>query len=254
MSSIPSLRRIVLQNKSSQTIRFEDLGALAPALQTQIDRDFSPMWGARALVFALHPNDSIPTGAWPIFFIDPSDEPNHEGLGVHLDPNNKPLAFVTDTGQWTITASHELLEMLADPFGTRFTQGPDIDPNSDGHLVSYLIEVGDPCEVYHYTINNIEVSDFVTPDYYHAEINNGVYDFLHRLPNSYKVPPGCYISWQDPEDNRWHQKQTNGEFVTGEIIDRKKNPREDRDSSFGEDEEDNRHNLPKILGEYNKKS
>jgi hypothetical protein len=92
----------------------------------------------------------------------------------------------------------------------------------------------------------------VTPDYYHAEIKNGVFDFLSRLSNSFEVPQGCYISWQDHEDRRWHQKKTNGKFVTGEPIDTKKNPREDRDSSFGEDEEKSRHNLPKILEAYHK--
>jgi hypothetical protein len=89
--------------------------------------------GSACTGIPLHQVDPIPNGVWPIFFIDPKDEPGGQGLGVHLDKNHKPFAFVTDSDQYTITASHELLEMLTDPFGTRFMQGPDIDPDSDRH-------------------------------------------------------------------------------------------------------------------------
>jgi hypothetical protein len=259
MSSTTQLRRVALQNKSSRRIGFDDLVPLASALQTQVDRDFFPVWGVRAQIFTLQQDDSVPNGVWPIFFIDPIDEPDHQGAGVHLSPNGQPNAFVTDegfdSGEWTITASHELLEMLADPLGNRFMQGPNIDPQSDRHLVSFLVEVGDPCEVFPYTINNTLVSDFVTGDYYHAELKNGVYDFLRRLSGPLEVPePGNYISWQDHEDRHWHQKRPDGSFVTSkDMIDSKKNPREDRDSAFGETEGNVRHDLHRILTAYQQK-
>jgi hypothetical protein len=73
---------------------------------------------------------------------------------------------VKDTQDWPVTASHELLEILVDPLGHQFRRAPDIDPASDGHLIAYLVEVGDPCEVFSYPIGDVAVSDFVTPDYY----------------------------------------------------------------------------------------
>jgi hypothetical protein len=96
-------KRIALQNKSSSNISFDDLARLAPVLQTQVDRDFNPLWGATQ-ISVLQKGDHIPTGVWPVFFIDPSDEPGHAGLGVHLDANGKPFAFVADEGfdtRWT---------------------------------------------------------------------------------------------------------------------------------------------------------
>src|SRR6188472_1695677 len=96
-STTTQLRRVALQNKSSKSIGFDDLAKLAPALQTQVDRDFFPSWGVRAQLFPLHQVDPIPNGVWPIFFIDPKDEPGGQGLGVHLDKNHKPFAFVTDS-------------------------------------------------------------------------------------------------------------------------------------------------------------
>lgn len=160
MSVISTVHRIALQNKSSKKIGFDDLAKLAPALQIQVDRDFFHVWGKRAQIFPMHKGDPVPSGVWPIFFIDPKDEPGGVGSGVHMDKDHKPFAFTTDADEYTITASHELLEMLVDPFGNKFTHGPDIDPSSDGHLVSYLEEVGDPCEVFSYTIDSIAVSDF----------------------------------------------------------------------------------------------
>ncbi|MBV9178395.1 MAG: hypothetical protein JO297_15320 [Nitrososphaeraceae archaeon] len=53
MSSTTQLRRVVLQNKSSRSIGLDDLAKLAPALQTQVDRDFFPVWGVRAQIFPI---------------------------------------------------------------------------------------------------------------------------------------------------------------------------------------------------------
>lgn len=241
-------RRVTLQNKSSRTVGFADITEVAQALQTQVDRDFSPIWGVRAQIFPLHDSDPVPTGAWPISIVNKPVG----GLGIHLDKNHKPFAQVKDTPDWSVTASHELLEMLADPYGKRFTQAHDIDPDSDKHLVSYLVEVGDPCEVYTYNIGNVAVSDFVTVEYYNDHpADNATFDFLTRLDGPLEVPEGCYISWEDPDDQRWHQKTPDGSFKTGRAkINSKNNPRDERDKQFGDDEEERRHDLPRLLKEY----
>jgi hypothetical protein len=152
----------------------------------------------------------------------------------------------------TITASHELLEMGVDPMGQYTASAPDIDPNSDGHNVNYLLEVGGPCEIYSYIINNVQVSDFVTPDYYVYGSNHNTFDYLHRLSSPLKVPDGCYISWEDPNDRLWHQKKPNGPFVRG-INEIRRNTREMIDTSFGSEEELKRHNLSEILKSHSKK-
>jgi hypothetical protein len=72
-------------------------------------------------------------------------------------------------------------------------------------------------------------------------------DFLGRLPGPYDVPPGCYISWIDPMDQRWHQKTPQGLFTRApKPIDNTKDPREDRDSAFGDEERAGRHRLSEI--------
>lgn len=226
-------RRTALVNQSSSrsvAYRFVDAAA---ALQHQLDGDFTPVWGGRAQVVAVRPREPVPAGYWPIYIKDSLDDP-HE-LGVHLDKNGRPYANVRAGSSWTITASHELLEMLADPFGHRFVRAPDIDPSSDGHLVAYLLEVGDPCEIYSYSIGGMKVSDFVTPDYYDANAPAGTrLDHLGRLKRPLEVPRGCYLSWIDPEDGRWHQRTPDGTFIKADReVDPHRNPRDDRDLAFG---------------------
>jgi hypothetical protein len=247
-------QQIAVVNKSSNAIDFSQLAATTTALQTQLDRDVFPIWGVQAQISPSHPQDPITNGVWPINILDKSEA----GLGVHLNNNGIPFAEVQyDSSSWdntTVTISHELLEMLVDPYGNRFIQSPDIDPNSDRHMVSYLAEVGDPCEIFSYSINNVAVSDFITPEFYNANANPATeFDFLHKLQQPLEVPDGCYISFEDHRDNNWHQKTPEGDFVILGSINNNMNPRQDRDSLGGDDDQDSRHNLRPLLQAYHKK-
>jgi hypothetical protein len=242
-----TVHHVALINKSSAKIPFATLDKVAQALQIQLDRDFTPIWGRRAQVSALAPSEPTPASAWPIRIVDAPVG----GLGIHLDRAHRPYAQVKPTSDWSVTASHELLEMLADPLGNHFIHAPDIDPKSDGHLVQYLVEVGDPCEIYEYKIDGVAVSDFVTPEYYDESATAAPLDFLGRLSRPFAVPKGCYISWEDPLDGRWHQKTPEGKFTTGRAsIHARRNPREDRDKAFGPEVESARHDLPGIRATY----
>ena len=50
--------------------------------------------------------------------------------GYHWDKIGQPLARMRyDPGNaWSATASHEILEMLVDPYGERLVAAPSIDP------------------------------------------------------------------------------------------------------------------------------
>jgi hypothetical protein len=236
-------RHVVLLNESTKKISTAELTRAAQALQVQVDRDFGPVWGLRAQITALRKGGSIPPKSWPIRIVNKPVG----GLGIHLDKGGKPYAQVKDTADWSVTASHELLEMLADPLGHRFISARDIDPNSNGHRVMYLLEVGDPCEMFAYTIGDIAVSDFILPDYYDPSSRAGEVDFMGRLAGPLDVPLGGYISWIDPTDRRWHQKHTDGSFMRAKSkVNDKANPRDDRDASLPERGMDDRHDISRI--------
>src|SRR5215831_20685090 len=93
--------------------------AAAASLNIQVMRDLPQWWPISATVEYLPDPKSIPVGVWPVFLM--AKLPPGEG-GVHLDKKNQPYALVIASAQgseWTIDASHEILEMLVDPSGNR---------------------------------------------------------------------------------------------------------------------------------------
>jgi len=153
----------------------------------------------------------VPLGCWPIV-ITSRDLPGSAG-GYHIDPEGQPFALVRFTANWSLTASHECLEMLADPFGDRVVPGFSL--REDQGRVSYLVEVCDPCESasFAYTSNGTWVSDFYTPNFFDPEAAPGVrYDFTGNIEKPRQVLKGGYISWHEHRTDEWWQQQ----FFDGE--------------------------------------
>lgn len=220
---------VVLIDRSSEPVSTARLVQVVRALQTQIDRDFAAAWGACARLWPATVG-SLPDGAWAIAIVD---EPPAGG-GIRTRPDGRPLAEVRRGRDWTIVASHLLLEMLADPHGTRLVEGRDSTSPSRAPRVRYLVEVCDPCRRFHYEVEGVVVSDFVTPDFYRASAPPGTaLDFLRRIRRPLEVPRGGHLSWQDLADGRWHERGADGSTsVSAARYDPARNPRADRDGAF----------------------
>jgi hypothetical protein len=207
---MPSLLRnvaLVPDDNISGQLSAAVVAQVAAALQKQVTRDFGPIWDITATVDAFGSLDDVPLGYWPILV----GQEGQGGGGVHLDNDNQPYALVDFTPDWTITASHECLEMLADPFGNRLVAGDGPDPARPGR-VEFLVVVCDPCEApsFGYTVNGIRVSDFYTPQYFDPALaadTPGVvrYDFRGRIKAPRQVLRGGYLSWREP-DGQWYQE------------------------------------------------
>jgi len=189
------------------------LSAVAAALQQQVTTDFGPLWNVQATVSPFATVGDMPIGYWPVVIqnqIDPND-PNREGY--HTDNNNQPVAFVSFLANWTLAASHEILEILADPYGSSFAAGPSSDPANANNRVQYLLEVCDPVQDarFAYTVNDILVSDFITPHYHDPDGSEGVrYDFRGQVGKPRQVLNGGLLSWQDPALDEWFQLKNFG--------------------------------------------
>src|SRR5713101_9571874 len=154
----------------SQAVTLDQVSAISAALQKQVIRDFGPIWSVSATVDAFDKLDSIPVDYWPVIL---RDDINQAGAaGYHTDDNGQPFSLVQADASWALTTSHEVLEMLADPFGNRTLAGSP-PPQAPAPIfgferVLYLVEVCDPCESdqFAYAVNGIQVSDFITPHYY----------------------------------------------------------------------------------------
>ena len=181
-----------------------ELLKVSAALQKQASRDFAPAWGVKATVDAFQRLDDVPVGYWPVIVMDNIQQSG--AGGVHLDRNGQPYALVQFDEAWSLTASHETLEMLADPFGNRLQASASLKPGQG--RVEYLVEVCDPCEApgYAYTVNGVTVSDFYTPHFFDPLKSPGVrYSYTGSVSGPREVLPGGYISWHEPVSDSWWQ-------------------------------------------------
>src|SRR5213595_1248925 len=94
-----------------------DFGRLITVLQKFVDQYFVPVWGTPARLVR---TTGFRKGAWALAFLDRADVAN--ALGYHdLTPDGLPLSkvFVQTTlavkQKVSVTACHELAEMLVDP-------------------------------------------------------------------------------------------------------------------------------------------
>jgi hypothetical protein len=115
--------------------------------------------------------------------------------------------------EWTIDASHEILEMLVDPSGNRLQTSRSIKIAGKGVQdntgeFEYIVEVCDPCEAdqYAYSIQGIVVSDFITPHFYDPVVTDGTrYSFGGNITRPREILPGGYISFANPDSDRFEQ-------------------------------------------------
>lgn len=185
----------------------------AAALNIQVTRDLPQFWNVQATVMYLNDPTHIPAGVWPVFLV--KSLPPGEG-GFHFDQHNQPYAKVIaspTSSEWTVDASHEILEMLVDPYGNRIQNSTSIEI-TDGKIVDgtsqfgYLVEACDPCEAddYDYPIQGIAVSDFITPHFYDPIVTTGTrYSFTGAITHPRQILPGGYISWVNHETNTMQQ-------------------------------------------------
>jgi hypothetical protein len=103
---------------------------------------------------------------------------------------------------WTITLSHEALELVADPQANLLVQGPH--PAKPDRQVFHWFEMCDAVQSENYSIDEVRVSNFILPLYYTASSERGGRnDFLGtkvrgKTLRSFGVNPGGYIGFFDP--------------------------------------------------------
>lgn len=182
--------------------------AVLPALQKQVSVDFKAYWDLDCTLTFLTTVQPLTPGWWQIVILDNPDQAG--ALGYHeMTSQGTPIGKVfakldLDNGSsWTVTLSHELLEMLADPWINWCAVG------SNDKI--YALEVCDAVEADNlgYQIDGILVSDFVTPSWFESTEADRI-DFKQQLSRELALAPGGYISIFDPKKG-WTQVDAQGE-------------------------------------------
>jgi hypothetical protein len=225
---------IGLVDVTSKAIVREKINAAVMALNIQVTKHLRKCWTSvpEATVFELKAaqkfdaKTNAPPGIWPVIL---TDKLAGGYGGFHLTNHYQPYAEVSvadDSDDWTIAASHEILEMLVDPSGHRLVPGRGITcagrkiEDAEGES-EYVFEICDPCEAksYAYKIGDTWVSDFATPDYYACTpVPNARYSFRHNIGAPRRILPGGYITWVEPGTRRiqqivWLNKAQDMKFV-----------------------------------------
>lgn len=197
------VRQLALVSQTNK-VSSSGLSRVGAALQKQVTRDLAPIWEVKATVDSFAKLSDVPLGYWPIVI---TEQDLGNAAGIHEDREGQPFALVSYSYGWSLTASHECLEMLVDPFGNRLMGGQSLMKNQG--RVEYLVEVCDPSEdtTFAYRVNGILVSDFYTPDFFAPAAAPSVrYSFTGALKAPRQVLKNGYISWHDPVSDHWHQQ------------------------------------------------
>ncbi|MGH7183900.1 MAG: hypothetical protein ACREJN_18245, partial [Nitrospiraceae bacterium] len=87
----------------------------------------------------------------------------------------------------SVSASHELVEMLVDPAINMMTTGPN-------PKIMYAYESADPVEALSYKVNGIPMSDFIYPAYFEAfrKPRSSQFDRLKKVTKPFQILSGGY--------------------------------------------------------------
>jgi len=181
---------------ASTLVGLNELRAVTAALQIQVSRDFAPVWKADAELVVVAPGEAPPPMSWWIVILDNSDLGT--ALGYHdLTSERLPMGKVfletaRQSGeQWSVMFSHEVLEMLADPFINLTALAPTVYGN-----FLYAYENCDACQSGDtgYDIDRHRLSDFCFPSWFDASKygTGSVFDFCGHIKRPFELLPGGY--------------------------------------------------------------
>jgi hypothetical protein len=155
---------------ASKLLKDAEIPPVITALQIQVSQHLAPKWHVDAVLDFSPARKDPPAGHWRLELRDDTDYPPDSGYH-NVEAGGTPYGrvFVNTSRQynenWTITASHELLEMLVNPYAVFAAYVPFGDNNTGGF---YNLEICDPVspDENGYQINGIQVSDFVFPEWF----------------------------------------------------------------------------------------
>jgi hypothetical protein len=244
-SDIFALQRpnvIISLINESEVMSEREAASLVAVLNTQVRRDFGPAWGVEAEVKAVPKGSAPEKGSWWLVIADTSDVAS--ALGYHeTTEEGMPLGKVfakdseKDGSPVSLVASHELLEMLADPWInlTILQSNSPNNPHISNTGILYAREVCDACESpkFGYSIDGKLVSDFVLPSWFQSPAPQGVtkFDFMGYVKEPLGLLEGGYIGVMYIQTGEWTTLEAAGAQAAKHVnfesrMERRKKPRD----------------------------
>jgi hypothetical protein len=227
-------------NHTNGKIKDEELQIAIRAINRQIAHDFEPYWSVGAALRLEGRSTETPDkmklqdmrGDAVLYLWDRVDV--DDALGYH-DTNHRgiPFGFVfTELSKklgenWTVTLSHEALELIADPEVNLLVSGPH--PANPKKTVFHWYEMCDAVQAESYQVDGVDVSNFLLPLYFTGEDEfEGRNDFLGRrykkkALRSFGINPGGYIGFFNPQSGEHETYALTGDEVAKKRLEVKGN-------------------------------
>lgn len=206
----------------SRVIADEQVQEVLRAINRQLKEDFEPYWSFSATLRLEGPIGQRPSlskfsdmrGDAVLYLVDGVNSLG--ATGWHLaNYGDIPYGIVflglcaKIREAWSITLSHEALELVGDPMCNLLVQGND--PLDRRRRVFHLFEMCDAVQAESYSIDGVALSNFVLPSYFSLGEQPGRRnDFLGRsykgrTLESFGMNPGGYLNILDPRTGNWEQ-------------------------------------------------
>ena len=162
---------------------------LTKALQKCYDECFLPVWGYPV---KLYNTESAKPSDWQFIYFDDADTAG--ALGYHdLTNKGQPISKVfvkttlADKQHVSVTACHELFEMVIDPLANLWAEAPD--------GTEYAYEMSDPVEEDTFLVDGIAMSNFVHPSWFEPFKHppGTRFDHLGLLKQPFSMTKGGYV-------------------------------------------------------------
>jgi hypothetical protein len=177
---------------NSSSLPDAEVADALPAFQRALDQDFAPNWReARGSELFL---GEAPPGAWEIRIVD--SPACWFCSGYHDLENGAPYAVVSTLDDWQVTFSHELWEILVNPYLDRVAI---VKPKTLNRV--YALETADPVEGARFVYvrpsasgKPVQISDFVTPAWF-LRNSKGPWDFASATKRPFQLLEDGYQLW-----------------------------------------------------------
>src|SRR6202048_5159920 len=170
-----------------------DLGVpfdkLTAALQKCYDQYFVPVWG---YPLKLYNTEMAKPSDWQFIYFDDADTAG--ALGYHdLTKDGQPVSKIfvkttlADNQLVSVTACHELFEMVIDPIANLWAQATN--------RTEYAYEMCDPVEEDTFKVDGIEMSNFLHPSWFEPFKHppGTKFDHLGKLKKPFSMTKGGYV-------------------------------------------------------------
>lgn len=193
---------IAVLNQST-LVTDDQVATMTRAIASQVKLDAAPLWDRipAALIY-YQAASQVPPNAHVITVVDTVQNVPEGVLGFHTEDKGGRLWGVVAakpeldahgeilTGDWSVSSvlSHEVLEMFIDPNCNLWA--------TNNHGKVYSFEVCDPVEAPTYVVNDVSVSNFVTPAWFDPMATQKKatrFDKLGHLSKSFSILKGGYV-------------------------------------------------------------